>query len=129
MSFIDITDLLSVRYKKNGRTLNGLDCYGLALLVSERFGNKLPDFEYDDTTWETFLSIQKSINLSDYGMIKGSSPYKEGDLLLFKVDCPYENHCGIYLGDDTIIHCNRFGVHVQTFEDYPYEIGSVYRWL
>lgn len=128
MSFIDVTDLLGVRYKKNGRTLKGLDCYGLALIVSERLGNKLPDFEYDDTTWETFLSIQKDLRLSDYGMIKGSRPYKEGDLLLFKVDCQFENHCGIYLGDNTIIHCNYYGVHIQNLEDYTYEVGSIYRW-
>ena len=129
MQAIDVTDLLGVPYEKNGRTLDGLDCYGLVLEVCKRFGYKLPDFEYDNTSYSSFITARNSIKPSDYGLEISDSPYKQGDLILFKVKCQFDNHCGVYLGDDQFIHCDMFGVHVQSLKDYPFEIGSVYKWL
>lgn len=123
---IDVLDLLGVRYKKNGRDENGLDCFGLVIEVSKRFGHELPDFEYLKTNWEVFNENKEKI-AKECKLKKVTSPC-EGDLLLFKVCCAFENHIGVYLGDDQFIHCDKYGVHIQSLSDYSSELGSVYRW-
>lgn len=126
---IDVTDLLGVKYKKNGRDLNGLDCYGLIIEVSKRFGHTLRDFEYEDTSYKTFETIIGSVKPEQEGIKLVSKPSKEGDIILFKVKSCFENHCGVYLGDGYFIHCNIYGVHIESLDDYSCEIGSVYQWL
>ena len=129
MQKIDISDLLGVPYKKNGRTLNGLDCYGLVIEVCKRFGHKLRDFDYTDTSSKTFKKILSSVEPEKEGLKLAQKP-SEGDILLFSTDkCFFANHCGVYLGDGFFIHCDYFGVHVQKISSYTGEIKGVYRWL
>lgn len=126
---VDVIDLLSVPYKKNGRDLNGFDCYGLVIEVSKRFGHILRDFEYTDTSYKTFKKILCELNPMDEGVELVHPPLKEGDILLFITSSCYENHCGVYLGDNLFIHCDIYGVHVQDLDTYSGKVGSVYRWL
>lgn len=123
---INCDDLLGVKYKEDGRTLDGLDCFGLVLEVSKRFGHKLKDFEYIKDSSTTILHAKTQIG--DIPVYPVEKPEVESDIIIFKVRSSFENHCGVYLGDGLFIHCDCFGVHIQKLEDYPYIIGSVFRW-
>lgn len=123
---INCDDLLGVRYKKDGRTLKGLDCFGLVLEVSRRFGHELKDFEFIQDSATTILHAKTQIENVPIFLV--DKPTKESDIILFKVRSRYENHCGVYLGDGLFIHCDVFGVHIQKIDEYPHSIGSVYRW-
>jgi cell wall-associated NlpC family hydrolase len=126
---IDVIDLLSVPYKKNGRDMNGFDCYGLVLEVCNRFGHKLKDFKYTDTSYKTFEKILKEVDPEKEGVKLAKPPFLAGDIILFITAGTFENHCGVYLGDNQFIHCDIYGVHVQDIDTYFGKVGSVYRWL
>lgn len=123
---INIDDLIGVRYKLNGRNIReGLDCYGLAIEVENRFGHKLPD--YADMDQKYFLMYEekclRSINVKEI-----SEPISEGDLILIKNAKGIFGHIGVYLGKDKFIHCNTLGVHIDRVSQYKNFIGKVYQW-
>ena len=61
---IDVSDLIGVPYLDYGRTLEGLDCYGLAIEVEKRFGKKLQDAVYENhdielsEKWAPLLNVR-----------------------------------------------------------------------
>lgn len=125
---INIDDLLGIRYKTNGRDSNGYDCYGLAIEVEKRFGHKLPDMEEflkKDRVFENCKDLALKKVTSQVKQVK--VPEKEGDVILFN-DGSILNHIGIYLGNDKYIHCNKYGVHIESVSSCM-NIGKVYTWL
>ena len=48
---INLRDLLGIPFTNRGRTLDGLDCYGLVMEVYKKFGITLPEYnaDFDDT--------------------------------------------------------------------------------
>lgn len=126
---IDVADLLGLRYKEHGRDKSGLDCFGLVIEVSKRFGHDLPDFPYKKGDWKVFS--EKKEDIKKRGLLKEVKKAEQGgDLILFKVNSSFENHIGVFLGEENLfIHCDKFGVHIQNLMDYKANIGSVYRWL
>lgn len=125
---IDIDDLIGVNYVSNGRSLKGLDCYGLAIEVSKRFGHKMPDLieaRNDDRDFEKCL--KKGIALANVKEI--DYPEEEGDIIFFKNFQGVQDHIGVFLGDGLFIHCNAHGVHVERLENRRKFIGRCYKWL
>lgn len=106
------SDLPGIPYKANGRTLEGLDCYGLVLLLSQRRGITIPD--------------PLSGNLDSF--LGGWEPVPErapGDML-YQAASPAGPHVGIYLGADRWIHAISCGPGVAITRADP---GlPAYRW-
>ena len=121
---IDIDDLVGVKYKEDGRDKNGYDCYGLAMEVSKRFGNELP--ELSDLTMPKEKSRDEVLSKIDEEEKKEAN--EEGDLILINDGNGIFSHIGVYLGDDRFIHCNIFGVHINKIREYKDKIGRVYGW-
>jgi cell wall-associated NlpC family hydrolase len=48
---INLRDLLGIPFTNRGRTLDGLDCYGLVMEVYKKFDITLPEYnaDFDDT--------------------------------------------------------------------------------
>ena len=139
---IQIDDLIGVRYKKDGRNKKeGLDCYGLAIEVSKRFGHDLTDLinevaENESVSFNSDSEILFSVHdgtkytrdISKIPVIRVDEPSEEGDLVLFLNSRHIPYHIGVYLGEGLIIHCNKFGVHIEHINQMDYLIGRVYRW-
>ena len=122
---VDVSDLIGIPYKEHGRDKTGLDCYGLAIEVSKRFGNDLTDFDYKRHTDDFFNSTANNC-------IKTHAPKKiqhfiEGALVLFCNTRGEKNHIGVYIGDGYIIHCNSNGVHLSRTDEFS-EKMEIYIW-
>lgn len=125
---IEIDDLLGIRYKHNGRTKEGFDCYGLAIEVERRFGHELPDMDEFKSRDRDFMVCKDMALTKVVKKVKEVPvPTKEGDVILFN-NGSILNHIGVYLGDGKYIHCNKYGVHVERTST-CYNIGRVYSWL
>ena len=126
---IEIDDLLDIPYCNNGRDISsGLDCYGLAIEVSRRFGHNLYDVEDAMRSDRDFADCEnqcvKKINVK-----KVDEPKNEGDIILIKDMNGINSHIGVYLGNGKFIHCNSLGVHLDNVSRYKQFIGRVYTWL
>ena len=101
------TKYIGIPYKHLGRSRDGVDCYGLVILIfEEEYGIKLSPFEYS-MDWQEHPEedpinkyrgedVWKEISLSNA---------KEGDVLLFRVgNCPVVNHIGIYMREGYFLH-------------------------
>mgnify|MGYP000054369081 FL=1 len=125
---INIEDLLGIPFKIHGRDKNGLDCYGLAIEVSKRFGHKMVDMFYDYNSTNNLQDLNdNTYNItSGSGLIKTEQPCMS-DVLLFFDSKNRTTHIGIYLSDDNFIHCDGDGVHISKLSSY-FRKWSAYKW-
>lgn len=99
---IKFDDLLQVPYLDNGRTMEGLDCYGLVLICFERFGTRLKD-----------ITKTEGKNLDDYLREIGIKEVKEpseGCGVQF-----YDGkdlHVGFMLDKRSVLHITSKGVRI-----------------
>jgi cell wall-associated NlpC family hydrolase len=108
MQTIYYEDLLTVPFKKGGRDLKGLDCYGLCIELCRRNKKTLPDFTtFDtvnsDTEKERRTSFNKYVKQVEkpvqYGLIEYLN--EDGDI-----------HIGFVLNSKTYIHATLQGVRI-----------------
>lgn len=99
---LDFNSYINLPYKSNGRTKDGIDCYGLVRLVQkEQFGIDLPSFETEYSTDDN-ARLEELINQYKEGWVKVDSP-EAGDVVLFKV-LGYEQHIGIAVSREAFLH-------------------------
>lgn len=106
---------IGIPYKHLGRSMKGLDCYGLiVMLYQDKLGIELPDvhnYNFGENASEymtAFYTKKKYENVS--GFSKLWTPVTElerYDVILFKVyeDIDPPTHSGMYLGEGKFIHC------------------------
>lgn len=123
---IDIDDLIGIPYKEGGRDYDGLDCYGLGIIVCAKFGYYLPDVEGANRS-QFVIYLERCLKLVQ--MKKVECPQKEADIILIKDSKGILGHMGVYLGDGLFIHCDSLGVRVEKIKKYESRIGGVYSWL
>lgn len=108
---------IGVPYKHMGRTLSGLDCWGLVLAVYAEIGYKLFDLESEqyDFNWS---KTGRNYFIENYHQdwLHVEVPYFP-DLALFKNTRGVSNHVGIVLKNHEFIHCPRVGVVVQRLDE------------
>jgi len=93
---------LKIPYLDRGRTRDGVDCYGLVMLVNrEQFGRLVPDYVYASSkdqgavakTIEEFLPC-------DWRKVEVPEP---GDLVMLKIlGRPW--HCGVFVAPGLMLH-------------------------
>lgn len=93
---------VNIPFKPNGRTLEGVDCWGLVRLVySAEFSIELPSFS-DDYTLDDPERLAELIKQYEEGWEKQDSP-SIGDVILFNI-LGTPQHIGIYIGNNRFLH-------------------------
>lgn len=113
-----IDDLIGVPYKNNGRDLNGLDCYGLVLLIAGRNGIKIPDIQYAD--YDLKLSDEYAPTLP----VKETNVLEENTIL--EMEYKGTLHLGIVLNKKEFIHATKRGVRINKIG--ALKIRKMYKW-
>lgn len=117
---LNVSDLIGVPYKENGRSLSGLDCYGLAILVEKRFGKTLQDVVYNNHDKELSAKYAPLLNVRKTDFIT------EGSLLEFHIKNTL--HIGVALNKQDMIHATtNQGVRISKIA--AYKIANVYEVL
>ncbi len=103
---------IKTHFKEFGRDKNGLDCYGLAIEVFQRYGKQL-----NDVTLKQFLTIKGDEKYIIPTLnIKETTELKDGLLLEFYCN-DNRLHVGVSLDDKTFIHATENqGVRISSFE-------------
>lgn len=116
-------DLLGVPYMVHGRGMEGLDCWGLAIEVMKRYGVKLPDLWYQDST------SRESIR----GSIVAEADFERIDHVDEPCIVTLQNHCcvnhvAVYIGGGNIIHSTeKRGVVIEPLRRYKSRIEGIYK--
>jgi hypothetical protein len=120
-----IRDLVGIKYKSHGRTKEeGLDCYGVALIVLEREGIFLPDiFKYDVDKKDK--SDVKEIMKRGISHEKLNKPEK--NCIIELTVCGMPSHIGVYLGNGEFIHATKYGVAVEPLRRWEKRVKGYYR--
>lgn len=109
-----LSDLIGVPYQLNGRTLDGLDCYGLAIEVERRLGKNLRDVVY--TNCDVELSAKNVPTLN----VKKTDFINTGTLLEFHFK--NELHIGVAINSTQFIHATmNCGVKISPINAYKIE--------
>ncbi len=111
-----IQKYLGIPYQHHGRSLSGLDCYGLILEVFKNQGVRLWDIhdEYDqEWSWKG-----KDFFIENYAREweKVLDP-RFMDVVCFKNGKDIVNHAGVLLGEGKFIHAVKAGVVVSKLTD------------
>lgn len=125
----DIRDnYLGIPFKHQGRTMDGLDCWGLIKLIYKDLGFELLDInESYDLNWGW---KGKNYFIENYWKewTKEEQP-KLFDGVLFANTLDVPVHAGVYLGDNQIIHTCKMGTVVNKISDVnrKYKLIGFYR--
>ena len=105
---INTTKYVGIPWKHLGRNKNGIDCYGLAMLVyKEELNIKLPDYTYPVYEKEQVAFTPESFPIMNCLSSVETSSMQEYDILWLRV--PWKaivNHVGIYAGDGYFLEVN-----------------------
>jgi cell wall-associated NlpC family hydrolase len=120
-----VKDLIGVKYKPHGRTIEeGLDCYGLAMVVLEREGIHLPDVFYAGTDRETNREV---IRILEHGVPHEKLDTPEKNCVIELTVCGMPSHIGVYLGGGEFIHATKCGVAIEPLRRWERRIKGYYR--
>jgi cell wall-associated NlpC family hydrolase len=123
---MDIKKYIGIPYKVHGRDPEeGLDCYGLALLLFRERGIKLPDLPYLDTETETNRRVMGSLETTIPNIpLERPEPFC---VIEFTV-LGEPSHIGIYLEHGKFIHASRgAGVVVDKLCRWSKRVKGYYR--
>jgi hypothetical protein len=112
-------DLLSVPYLKDGRSMQGLDCVGVFILLQHRLGRILPFYESDPAV------LAKA--LGDW--VPVTSPEPGDGILIYSADPQW--HLATAISATEMVHGKEgAGVVVERFDSPAYlrRIEGFYRW-
>lgn len=111
-----ILKYLGIPFQHQGRTINGMDCYGLIIAVYEDLGHKILDIDEDyDEKWSWH---GKNLFIENYH--KAWVAVDQAwvfDVVLLGNSKGVANHAGIMLKDNRVLHTCRAGTVVSRLED------------
>lgn len=115
---LELADLIGIPYKDKGRSLAGLDCYGLAIAaVYIITGKALKDVIYENHAAELADEFAPTLN------IKKTDEIKPGNLV--EMTFKKELHIGVIVDKKTFIHATYDdGVRVNNLRNAP--IKNIY---
>jgi cell wall-associated NlpC family hydrolase len=105
---VTISKLIGKPYKNNGRGPDYFDCYGIVKYIYKNFlGIDLPEYTgYSEDWYKNSNVLTEQLNIFSSIWYSVDIP-KKWDILTFShgVSNKITNHCGVYLGEDKMIHC------------------------
>lgn len=121
---------VGVPFKNQGRTIEGLDCYGLVMMIYADQGFKLFDLDHPyPTKWAVLANVTgKNYLLENY-----HRQWKEAehpnflDLICFNNAEGVGHHVGVYLGDGKFIHTIKAGTVVCSIQGWKDKVRGFYR--
>lgn len=122
-----LNDVIGVPWKKGGRDLSGLDCWGLVVQF-------FPDMIDYDQAPDGVLSVSKEFlrrieeNENDPRFLRLEEPEDDCLVLMGRIDKIH--HCGVYKSG-FIVHANKMGVVADRIPDLRFQGWKrfdFYRW-
>lgn len=102
---------LGIPYQDHGRSKEGLDCWGLCVMIAkEKYGYVLPNLDHDYTSAADGKSVGTLVEINKLSGWEKVSVYRSGDIVVFNV-AGFPCHVGTYIDDDRFIHILN-GSHV-----------------
>jgi len=96
---------IGLRYKDNGRDIDGIDCWGLVrLYYKEELNIDLPSY-VDEYNGSYDTNVTRAISLYKDSWNKTTTP-APGDVVLFNI-YGEPAHVGIYVGNNKFLHCRE----------------------
>jgi len=102
----NFSDLIGIPYIKNGKDINGFDCFGLVQEIYRRLGFVIPNLDYNDPDDVQFIDTLAN-NEKDKLTKQISKPEPYCFVLLMTVGT-YVTHIGVVLEDcKSFIHTTK----------------------
>ena len=102
----DINSLIGIPYVKGGRSLDGIDCWGLVMEVYRRMGRSVPDFD------SSFMSRPDTIRRIRDGEALIANEIEEPEQWCIVSDS-VKGHVGLWLNGSLLHAAERVGVVLQ----------------
>ena len=113
---IHYDDLIGIPFVNEGRSLEGFDCYGLAMEVFRRSGIALPDLKVCCRDAERIGKTFKEQRPMWVEHKVGNLPVP--CLIGIKFNSVWCNHSGVYIGNGMFIHTReKIGVNVDEIDN------------
>lgn len=116
-------DLIGVPYKIHGRTLDGLDCYGLAIEFLKRNGLELKDVFYEKE--QDYEQARENV----FEHLEVQKVDKLDECCIIEITCyGVPSHIGIYIGDGQMLHTTKStGSCIVPLHLYQNRIRGIYK--
>jgi len=99
------SDYIGIPYKERGRSLDGVDCWGLVCLMYADMDINVPSYLHEYITSSDIDSVATAINKNKSNWRKVEAP-DVGDVLVFNI-MGFPCHVGVYVGQGDFIHSFR----------------------
>jgi len=123
------SDYIGIPYKERGRSLDGVDCWGLVCLMYADMDINVPSYLHEYITSSDIDSVATAINKNKSNWRKVEAP-DVGDVLVFNI-MGFPCHVGVYVGQGDFIHSFRgTAVCVERLNSISWSrrLSEVYRW-
>ena len=130
----EASSFVGIPYQAHGRSRNGVDCYGLAMLFYLHCtGEELPDCEYNvSNSAEQSLVIQRASFREQFKKAEIPAPL---DLVLMEY-YGSPSHIGIYVGNSYVLHASQKSAVILSnltdtvgFRTMKDRVEGYYRWI
>ena len=97
---------IGIPFEDRGRTINGVDCWGLVRLIyKNEFNITLPSFAEDYSNTDETNKLEELISIHKEGWTQTTAP-KSGAVVLFKL-LGSESHVGVVVNERQFIHVSE----------------------
>ena len=125
-----IKKYLGVPFKDGGRDLDGLDCWGLFMLVMREFGHEVPDYKVScfDTPG---IGAAFRESIGQWYLAEGPSPGVAVAMAIHEKAPDMIQHFGVALNKHRFIHTlEKTGVIITRLDDpfFKAKIKGLYEW-
>lgn len=121
---------LGIPYKDMGRTVEGLDCWGLCVLLAKNeFNYDLPALDRQYTSATDGRSVADLVAINKLNGWEKVEVYEKGDIIVFNV-AGFACHVGTYIGEGLFIHIlHGSNVTIESLDSITWKkrLNGVYR--
>lgn len=125
---MDLLKYMRIPYRLNGRGRDGVDCYGLIMLVyAEELGIKLFDpGNIDD--WRRLSNTDELERGAQLEWVRVTEP-RPFDVVLLRRFSKTPNHCGLVIDSGCFLEATELsGIHVSKTHMWARDIHAYYRY-